>query len=200
MNIYTYVIDSNLYVNLTNRCSNNCDFCVRNSNKCEQAYEGYNLWLDKEPEAEDIIYELEKRGLANFKEVVFCGFGEPMYRWDVIKKVSDYVHAHKGKTRINTNGQASLILGYDVTREIGRYIDTVNVSLNATDAIKYQELCHSQYGESAFDALIEFARGCVKHCRRTVLSVVDCIGREEIEKAGDIAQSIGAELRVREEI
>lgn len=200
MNIYTYVIEDKIYVNLTNRCSNNCDFCVRNHDKCEQAYEGYNLWLDKEPEAEDIIYELERRGIANYKEVVFCGFGEPMYRWEVIKKVSEYVHSMHGKTRINTNGQASLILGRDVTPEMGRYIDTVNVSLNATDAVKYDAICHSVYGEDAFNALIEFAKGCVKHCKRTVLSVVDCIGRQEIELAAGIAEKLGAELRVREEI
>lgn len=196
MNIYTYVMDGNIYINLTNKCSNNCDFCVRNGAK---GINGYELWLDKEPSAEEIIKELEALDVTKYNEVVYCGFGEPTYRYDAIKVISNYVHSKGGKTRINTNGQANAILGYDITEEFPTYLDVVNVSLNATDAKKYQEICHSIYGENSFEIMLEFARKLVGKCR-VILSVVDCIGEEEINKARAIAKNIGAELRVREEI
>lgn len=197
MDKITYIIDNKIYINLTNKCSNDCDFCVRNHS---EGIQGYYLWLEKEPSAKEIIEDLKNINLNNYIEVVFCGFGEPMYKWDVIKEVADYVHDNGLPTRINTNGQANKILGYDVTNEIGKYIDTVNVSLNATDSKSYQKICHSVYGEAAFDIMLDFARECVKNCKRTVLSVVDCIGDKEIAKAHKLADSVGAELRVREEI
>lgn len=195
-NTITYEIGDKLYINLTNRCSNDCDFCIRRTNP---NFYGYELWLDKEPTADEVIAEIEARGIGNYREIVFCGFGEPLYRYDAIKIIADYVHAHGGKTRINTNGQAAAILGHDITDEFPCYIDTVNVSLNATDKAKYQELCHSIFGEDSYDMMLEFARKLVGKMR-VVLSIVDCVGAEEIERAKAIADSIGAELRVREEI
>lgn len=197
MNTYTYVLSDGIYINLTNKCSNDCEFCIRNHSNGIQDYE---LWLDKEPTAQEVVQEIEKLGVANYKEVVFCGFGEPMYRYDAIKIIADYVHSKGGVTRINTNGQANLILGYDVTGDFAKYIDIVNVSLNATNKVKYQKICKSCYGESSYDAMLEFAAKCVGKCKRTILSVVDCIGADEIAAAQTIAKHIGAELRVREEI
>lgn len=191
----TYVIDGNIYINLTNRCSNNCEFCVRNH---IDKYDGYDLWLEREHSAEEIIAELKKTCLNDYKEVVFCGYGEPTYRYDVIKEVADYVHSNSAKTRINTNGQANRILGYDITGEIGKYIDTINVSLNASNADKYDADCHSIYGKEAFNELIDFAKKCKEAGANVIFSVVDCIGEEEIEKCRALAKSCGIPLRVRE--
>lgn len=195
MNVYTYIIDNNIYINLTNRCSNNCDFCIRNTN---DGISGYKLWLDQDPTAEQVIGELNKLNLSDYEQLVFCGFGEPMYAYDVIKTVADYAHSNGLTTRINTNGQSKLILGRDVTQELGRYIDIVNVSLNATDRDKYDGICHSEYGKGAFEAMIEFAKGCANSCKQVILSVVDSIGADEIAKSRVIADSIGVTLRVRE--
>lgn len=190
----TYDINGSVYINMTNRCSNNCDFCIRNG--ASGAY-GYVLWLDVEPTAAEVIAQLERKGLDNYKEVVFCGFGEPIYRYDDIKVICDYVHAHGGTTRINTNGQAQGILGRDITNEFSNYIDIVNVSLNATTADKYQAICHSVYGEEAYAMLIDFTKKLVGKCKRVVLSIVDCVGAKELERAAIIAQDIGAELKIR---
>lgn len=199
---YVYVIGNKLYVNLTNRCSNACDFCVRNYDSgpaAKHGYEGYDLWLDKEPSAND-VEEMATRVLADRKdieEVVFCGFGEPTYRLDVMCEVADFAHARGLRTRVNTNGQGSEINGRDISADIASHIDTVNVSLNATDAEKYDEICHSIYCKRGFDAMLDFAKKCVMRGADVVLSVVDIIGEEEIEKAQAIADSIGARLRVR---
>ena len=34
---YVYELDGNLYINLTNKCSNKCEFCVREG---KTSYEG----------------------------------------------------------------------------------------------------------------------------------------------------------------
>lgn len=194
-NTYVYIVDNNLYINLTNRCSNRCEFCVRYYDKPIYG----DLWIKNEPTAEDVLDILKKDyNIADYNEVVFCGFGEPTYRFDAIEKICEYVHAQGGKTRINTNGQANEILGEDITERISKCIDTINISLNATDADKYDAICHSDYGKRAFDIMLDFAKKCVAHGGNVVLSVVDCIGKEEIEKARVIAQNIGAKLRVRE--
>ncbi|MDE6276121.1 MAG: TatD family nuclease-associated radical SAM protein [Clostridia bacterium] len=194
-NRYVYTVDNNVYINLTNRCSNRCEFCVRYYDKPIYG----DLWIKDEPSADVVIDILDKDyNLADYGEVVFCGYGEPTYRFDAIEKISDYVHSKGAKTRINTNGQANEILGQDITERISKCIDTINVSLNATDAIKYDKICHSDYGERAFDIMIDFAKKCVNHGGNVVLSVVDVIGQEEIAKAREIAKSVGAKLRVRE--
>ena len=194
-NRYVYTVDNNVYINLTNRCSNRCEFCVRYYDKPIYG----DLWIKDEPSAETVIDILEKEyNLANYGEVVFCGYGEPTYRFDAIEKICDYVHSKGAKTRINTNGQANEILKQDITARISKCIDTINISLNATDAVKYDKICHSDYGERAFDIMLDFAKKCVNHGGNVVLSVVDVIGQEEIAKAREIAKSIGAKLRVRE--
>lgn len=192
---YVYVVDKNIYINLTNRCSNRCEFCVRYYDKPIYG----DLWIKEEPSAEDIIDILENSyDLSKYGEVVFCGYGEPTYRFDAIETISAYVRSKGGKTRINTNGQGSEILGEDITSRIVKCIDTINISLNATDAFKYDKICHSVYGEKAFDIMLEFARECVKKGGNVVLSVVDVIGEDEITKAQAIAQSVGAKIRVRQ--
>lgn len=194
-NTYVYKVDDNLYINLTNRCSNRCEFCVRYYDKPVYG----DLWIGHEPTAQEVIDILDKcYNLADYREIVFCGFGEPTYRFDAIEKISEYIHSKGARTRINTNGQANEILGEDITERIVKCIDTINVSLNATDAEKYDKICHSQYGLRAFDIMLDFAKKCVEHGGNVVLSIVDCVGEEEIAKAKKIAEKIGAKLRVRE--
>ncbi|MDD7351290.1 MAG: TatD family nuclease-associated radical SAM protein [Clostridia bacterium] len=192
---YVYTVDNNLYINLTNRCSNRCEFCVRYYDKPIYG----DLWIKDEPTAEQVIDILEREyDISDYGEVVFCGYGEPTYKFDEIVKICDYVHSKGGKTRINTNGQGSKINGRDISGEMSKVMDTINVSLNATDKVKYDAICHSDYGLDAFDIMLDFARNCVKAGGNVVLSVVDCIGQEEIDKARKIAREIGAKLRVRE--
>ena len=83
MNTYVYEIDDNLYINLTNKCSNSCSFCVRNG---KDAYYGNKRWLTKEPTAEDVLSAIDYG--KKYKEIVFCGFGEPTYRTDVIVEIA----------------------------------------------------------------------------------------------------------------
>lgn len=191
MDTYTYTIGNKIYVNLTNRCSNDCEFCVRRTD----AFKEIGLWLEHEPTAEEVINSFEN--LDEAEEVVFCGYGEPMYRLGVMLEVAEYVKGKGKPTRVNTNGQAALILGEGVPEKLCGKLDTVNVSLNATTAKGYQELCHSEFGEKAFYAMLDFAKECKKYVPKVVFSIVDVVGEEEIARARDIAAAVGVDLRVR---
>ena len=191
MDTYVYRIGDNLYVNLTNRCSNRCTFCVRNG---KETFEGYSLWLENEPSAAQVE---EALGGCDCGEVVFCGFGEPTYRLDVMLEICGYVHAHGKKTRLNTNGQGSIINGRDIAPLLKGNIDAVNISLNASEARLYDKLCRPLYPDTAFDSILFFARACRENGIACWFSVVDCIGEEEIAACRAVAERVGIPLRVR---
>ncbi|MBQ8509820.1 MAG: radical SAM protein [Clostridia bacterium] len=197
----TYTVGESLYVNTTNRCSNSCDFCVRSHG--EELYG--DLWLDREPTREEILADIQKRTLSDYRELVFCGYGEPAERLDDIVwvcrqlRASDDPSVSGVKIRVNTNGQSDLINGRDTAADYEGCFDVVSISLNCADAKSYQQVCHSEFGETAFDALIDFARRVKAHVPTVILSVVrGSIPDEDIEKCRQIADKIGVTLRVRE--
>lgn len=196
---YVYTLDGNLYLNLTNKCSNGCDFCVRNE---RASYYGNYLWLKKgDPTVEKVIAVLKGYGdLTRFKEAVFCGFGEPTYKMEEMLALCDFFHEKGLKTRLNTNGQGNLINKRDIVPELKGKIDFVNISLNASCKEKYQKICRSQYGESGFEALVEFAKLCRKNGVDCRFSIVDCIGEDEVSACKLLAESVKVPLYVRKYI
>lgn len=184
------------YVNTTNRCPCACTFCLRQT---KEMMENNSLWLKEEPSKEMIIEEFKKYDLNDFKEIVFCGFGEPMERWDDIKEVIDYIRDTKKdmKIRINTNGLANDIYGRDVIPEYKGRFDTVSISLNAPTKEEFLELTRSKFGISSFDDMLDFAKMCKAYVPNVVLTVVDIIGEEKIEACQKITDEIGVTLRVR---
>jgi len=186
-----YKLGNNLYLNITNRCTNDCCFCLRNIEPCVV---GYNLWLDREPTALEVIDAIGDP--APYDEIVFCGYGEPLTRLEVVKKVCEYVKSFDKKTRIDTNGQANLIYNRNIVPELKGLVDSVSISLNAENAKKYHQLCRSEFGEKAFYGIIEFARECVKHIPETTLTVVN-LPEIDVDKCRKIAVEIGAHFRVR---
>ena len=193
---YAYTLDGNLYINLTNKCSNGCDFCVRNE---RASYYGNYLWLKKgDPTVEKVVAQVNGFGdLTRFKEVVFCGFGEPTYKMEEMLALCDYFHSKGLKTRLNTNGQGDLINKRDIAPSLKGKIDFVNISLNASCAEKYQKICRSQYGESVYDAILEFAKQCNKNGVPCRFSIVDCIGEEEVEACKRVAEKTRVPLYIR---
>lgn len=196
---YAYLLDGKLYLNLTNKCSNGCDFCVRNE---RDSYYGHYLWLNHgEVTFEKVVSACNGFGdLKRFEEVVFCGFGEPTYRMDLIVKLSDYFHEKGLKTRLNTNGQGSLINKRDIIPELLGKVDKISVSLNASCAENYQKICRSQFGENGFGAMVEFAKNCKRAGIDCRFSIVDCIGEAEVESCKMLAQKTGVPLLIRKYI
>ena len=193
---YLYTLDGNLYVNLTNKCSNGCDFCVRNE---RTSYYGNYLWIRHgDPTVEKVIAAAKGFGdLTRFKEVVFCGFGEPTYKLAEMLSLCDFFHEKGLKTRLNTNGQGNLINKRDIVPELKGKIDFVNISLNASCYEKYQAICRSQYKEAGFENVVEFGKLCRRNGIDCRFSIVDCIGEDEVEACKRLAQSVNVPLYVR---
>lgn len=191
----TYEVGDGLYVNLTNRCTNACEFCIRSV--ADGTYG--ELWLDREPTKEEILSSILGRELDKYSEIVFCGYGEPMIRLDEILWVCTEVRkVNPIKLRINTNGHANLIHGRDVTPELAGKVDSVSVSLNASNAKDYDAVCHSDFGEKAFDALLDFASKAKKYVPSVMLSVVrGSIPDEDIEECKRVAGELDIALKIR---
>ena len=140
-----YRVHHGLYVNLTNRCSCACTFCVRGLS--DSVGEAESLWLSHEPTYEEVIAAFDGFDMSQFTEVVFCGFGEPTEAWDMLVRVARYVKETFGlPTRVNTNGLGSLICERDIAPEFKGIIDTASISLNAPDAKTYQKIVRRRDG------------------------------------------------------
>jgi len=191
-----YVLENSLYINLTNRCSNACTFCVRDK---DCGIGDVNLWLENEPTIDEIIKDIDRFNPDNYKEVVFCGYGEPTMRLEELLTAAKHIKEHYHvPVRINTNGQADLMHTEPVPPRLSGLIDVVSISLNAKNKEEYQALCQSIYGEKSFDALIQFAKDCTPYVPEVIMSVVDVLPKEDIEACRKIAEGAGARLRVRE--
>lgn len=133
----SYQIRNSLYLNLTTRCTDDCVFCTRLTRPVVQ---GYNLKLDREPTAQEVWEAIDDP--TKYDEVVFCGYGEPTLRLDVIKEVSKKIKdAGGGKVRLNTNGHGNVINKRNILPELKGLIDEVSVSLNADSPEIYDEIC-----------------------------------------------------------
>lgn len=197
-NNYVYEFEGNLYLNLTNRCPNNCEFCIRNFKK---GVSGNDLWLKHEPTYEELIETISLYDLKKYGEIVFCGFGEPMCALSLVSMIGPYLKKKGCTLRINTNGLGNLINRRDdVAKLIAPYIDFVSISLNASTPEGYQEICRSKYGQEAFWAMLKFAKDCVDAGIDTTMSVVDFIGEEEIEACRKVVAQTGAHFKVRKTI
>ena len=197
----TYVVDGSLYVNMTNKCSNRCEFCIRNNG--DGAYGSDSLWLEREPTLDEIMSSVLSRDLSSYPELIFCGYGEPTYRLEDAVKVAKAVKEKypEMKVRINTNGHSDLILGKNTAPMYEGTFDVVSISLNTPSPSRYQEICHSIFGEASHSALISFAKNVKQYVPKVILSVVkETLTAEEIEQCRAISESAGVTLRIRDYI
>lgn len=193
----TYPVKNGLYVNMTNRCPCACTFCLRQNG--ESVYGSEPLWLDREPTVEEVCADIDSRDLSQYSEVVFCGYGEPTERLDDLLKVAAYIKENCAiSIRINTNGLSDLIHGERTAPKLKGLIDTVSVSLNATNAEAYNAVVRPKFGIGSYDAMLKFTEDCVQYVPHVVMTVVDVVtSPEEQERCRCICESIGATLRVR---
>ena len=189
---FTYLLGNSLYINVTNRCNADCTFCRR---KEDPFLHGYNLGMTKSEEPTSDIYIKEIGDPSKYDEVVFCGYGEPTIRWDVVKEVAKYAKANGGKTRINTNGHGNMINKRDITPEMKDIIDVVSISFNSFNSKQYSELM--RVSEDHFDEMKKFAGLAKSFVKKVVMSVVS-LDEVEIEKSRKVVEDeIGVEFRVR---
>ena len=181
----TYEYGDNLYVNPTNRCNFNCEFCLRHGRKEGSIYTEDSLWLEREPTRQEALDSFLSRDVCSYREIVFCGYGEPTYRIEDILWLVDQLKERFGgqlpPVRINTNGHANLIHGRDVIPELKGRIDTLSISLNANNAADYTALCHPVQGEAAYQAMLDFAKEAKEEGFAQLAALFTMVGQIEKE-------------------
>ena len=188
----TYPIRNSLYLNITNRCTAACTFCVRYHT---DFVKGHNLRLKDEPTAEEMIKEIGDP--KRYAEIVFCGYGEPLLRLDVVKAVAADVKRRGGMVRVDTNGHANLIHKRNVLPELAGLVDAMSVSLNAQNAALYDKISQPKFGGITYEAVKDFIREAKKHVPDVTVTVVS-LPEVDIEACRKIADGLGVKFRVRE--
>jgi TatD family-associated radical SAM protein len=195
-----YWLGDNLYLNITNQCPNNCYFCLRNF---KDGVGGFKLKLQKDPSVKEILTELQNViNKKYWREIVFCGFGEPLARLDCILEVSRWVRKNYGKIvklRIDTNGQGFLLnKGRNVIEELKEAgVDRISVSLNAHDEKAYEEVCRPRF-ENAFESILEFIEKAKEAFDVEITAVA--LPEVNLQKIGETAEKMGVKFRIREYI
>lgn len=194
MNTIYYEAHNNLYLNLTNRCSADCVFCIRNF--ADGVY-GYNLRLSKEPSTEEIIEALKGLDLSKYREIVFTGLGEPTLRFDVVLAVTRWLKSRGLKIRLDTNGHAALINPkLDIIAELKNAgMDSISVSLNAESEEKYNKLCRPAH-KNAYRAILDFVRRAKEAGISTRVTVVQ-VPEIDLEKCREVSKDLGSDFHIR---
>ena len=193
--VYDYF--GGLYLNITNKCPNACEFCIRNfTNSLGDAD---SLVLKQDPTIEEVKAELERWDVRSYDEVVFCGYGEPTERLPEVLDLARHIKAKYGRQiRINTNGLADLIWGRPTAPDLKNVIDAVSVSMNEADAQKYYDLCHPRFGLQSYDAVIKYIEDVRAYVPYVAVSVVTgAISQESVAICREKARQLGVVFKLR---
>lgn len=199
-----YEYHNSLYVNITNRCPNLCSFCIKV--KWNMKYRGYNLKIDNEPSAQYVVSKIDEMfKIKSYNEIVFCGYGEPLMRWDIVQEICKTIRDGKCmnidkniRIRINTNGMGNLVNGKNILPQMNGIVDSLNISLNTVDKDKWYKIMrpYEQFKEGAFESVIEFIKDAKKHVKEVVVTAVDLPG-VDVFAVESFAKSIGVNFRLR---
>lgn len=185
-----YKIRDTLYLNITNRCTNECTFCIRFHT---DYVKGHNLRLTDEPIEEEIKAAIKDP--SQYKEVVFCGLGEPLLRLDLVKSIALWIKHHGGRVRINTNGHGNLIHGRNILPELQGIVDSMSISLDAQDEETYNKICRPTFN-NAFQGVLSFIKEARKYIPEVRVTIVTVKG-VDTEKSKKIAEDFGVKFKVR---
>ncbi len=191
-----YKFEGKMYINITNGCPCRCVFCLRDN--ADSIKDNDSLWLEHEPSFEEITAAFDAFDKTGMTDAVFCGYGEPTVRAEMIVRVAEYIKQNSDmKIRLNSNGLVKLIHpDFDVASFEG-LIDSVSISLNAPDSKRYNEVTRPSFGDKSFDVMLKFAEDMKKICSSVAFTVVDIISEDEITRCQELADKMGIPLRVR---
>ncbi len=195
----TYQVKNSIYVNITNRCPCACTFCLRTHGP--GVFGSDSLWLDREPTTDEIAESLATWDYTRFREVVFCGYGEPTERLDALLAVAEHLKMRDAslRIRVNTNGLSDLVNGRPTAGMFANKVDCLSISLNTDDPDEYLAVCRPRFGKAAYPAMLKFAKEATAVVPEVVMTVVG----EPVTDSGKqarcrvVAESLGARLRIR---
>lgn len=197
-NNYVYILEGKIYINLTNLCTNDCVFCIRD---IKDDVVGADLQLsDEKVDIEEVKRQLDDFHPENFQEIVFCGYGEPIIKLDELKETAQYIkkkYPHI-KTRINTNGQGNLIHKRNIVPELAQFIDAVSISFNAESENLYNEISQPRL-RNAYQEMQDFIVDCVENGIETYATIVTGYKNYKVDKdkCKNMIETLGAKFRER---
>lgn len=187
-----YPIRDSLYLNITNRCTIYCSFC---SKFTSYNVKGHNLKLKGEPTFDDMVDAIGD-DYKKYNELVFCGYGEPLIRLELVKELGDYYKDKGCKIRINSDGTANMFHKRDITGELD-FVDSISVSLNGFDNESYNHWIKASFGEDTFEGVKDFilkVKSVVPHVTATVVELPGL----DVEKCRKVAEvELGVNFRSR---
>lgn len=191
-----YTLHGNRYLNITYHCTLRCAFCPKFNGTW--VVQDYDLRLHREPGVEEILSAAGDP--REFNEIVFCGLGEPTLRLDVLLEVAKVLREQGAqestRIRINTDGLANLIHGYDVTPKMAGLVDSLSISLNAQNEEVYDRHCRPK-SAGAFDAVLDFTRCAREFVPQITLTAIDGLPGVDIDACRGIAAELGVDFRRR---
>ncbi|NNN05750.1 MAG: radical SAM protein [Elusimicrobia bacterium] len=198
-----YEFEGGLYLNITNRCPTACSFCVKT--RWDWSFRGRDLLLPHEPSRREILDGLEARlgPTTSYRELVFCGYGEPTQRLDVLLAAARHARHLRPdiSVRLNTVGLGRLICGRDIVPDLRGAVDRVSVSVNTADPAQWLTLHRPrpEYRAAGFAAACAFAADCAAAGLRTRVTAVD---RPDVDLPAveALARSLGAEFFLRPQL
>ena len=195
----TYQVKNAVYVNITNKCPCACKFCLRQNGP--GVYGSDSLWLEREPALDEVVESLEKWNWPLYKEVVFCGYGEPTERLDVLLAAAAFMKEHHPEIpiRVNTNGLSDLINGKSTAALFAKKVDTLSISLNTDDADEYFVMCRPKFGRDSYSAMLKFASEAKYYVPNVVMTIVGepVTTPEKQQRCREICSRLGVTLRIR---
>ena len=148
---------------------------------------------------EEVLSAIRNKGPEDYAEIVFCGYGEPTCRFaDLISICRALKRETVTPIRLNTNGQLLLSEGEGAVSEMAGCFDTVSISMNEATPALYDAVCHSEYGDAAFPAILDFAARVKAVVPQLAFTVVDeFLSEASLATCRRIACELGIPLRVR---
>ena len=191
--LYTY--KDQVYANITNRCNCRCRFCIRSHE--DAIGDATSLWHKQDPTPQEIKEAMDAFDFHGYKELVYCGYGEPTCALETLIDTARYAKEHYGLSiRVNTNGLGSLQHGRDIVPELAQVVDCVSISLNAPDEAAYNDVTRPTL-PGAYQAMLDFAVQAARQLPEVRFTIVDVLPEEEIQASKDLAASLHIPLRIR---
>ncbi|MDO8706542.1 MAG: TatD family nuclease-associated radical SAM protein [Sulfuricaulis sp.] len=187
-----YSLRDSRYLNITNRCTLRCAFCPKFNDVW--TVQDYRLRLNREPTLEEIIAAAGNP--QEYREVVFCGLGEPTLRLYTLLEAATRLRPYTQRIRLNTDGLANLVHGRDVTPDLEGLIDALSVSLNAQDEETYNLHCRPKL-PGAYHAMLDFVKLAREFVPEIALTAIEGLPGVDISACEKIAQRLGVSFRRR---
>lgn len=191
---YFYSVEDRLYINLTDRCSLDCAFCPK-THDIFRVHQ-YDLRLQHLPVLDELLSAMPD--LSVYREVIFCGFGEPTLRLKVLLQLAHSIKQNEDITiRLNTDGLGSLVNKRNIVPELAECIDAVSVSMNAQDEAIYVHHCRPTIAGS-YVAMLAFLQEARQHIPEVMATAINGLEGVDIEACKLLAKQLGVRFRARE--